>query len=195
MGYRRAEDWKKAERIRNYKGPRLVSFVGGIGAGKSTAAKYLADEYGFVLVRFAGPLKDMIRALGCTPEEVDGALKETPSEALCGLTPRHAMQSLGTEWGRNCMGADFWTRIWERRVRALLSSGRTVVVDDCRFENEDLLIRDLGGVHVRVFRPGIDTTETHVSEAYKVQEDYLIINKSAFKRLHSEIDSALVELS
>jgi hypothetical protein len=48
-------------------------------------------------VKFAGPLKSMCMALGLTEAHIEGHLKEVPCELLCGQTPRHAMQTLGTE--------------------------------------------------------------------------------------------------
>lgn len=182
----------------NYTGPNLVSFVGSIGAGKSTCAKYLEENHGFTRVRFAGPLKDMMKAIGLTDAQVDGDEKEISLPILGGKTPRHAMQTLGTEWGRDCMGPHFWKDLWKSKVKKILDSGGRVVVDDCRFENEDVEIRNLGGIHVRVHR-GIKITDamkktwwelflerfvhgfnrgvqTHVSEAYSVKEDYSILN-------------------
>ena len=144
--------------------PRLVAFTGPAGAGKSTAAQHLVDKHGFVRVRFAGPLKDMMRAIGLGEAEIEGALKERPSVLLGGKTPRHAMQTLGTEWGRECIGPDFWTGLWGRIARDVMNEGGRVVVDDCRFENEAEVVRSFGGVIVRLTgRGGI--SGAHVSEA------------------------------
>ena len=37
---------------------------------------------------------------------IDGDLKEAPTPLFEGRTPRHAMQTLGTEWGRDRIGRD-----------------------------------------------------------------------------------------
>jgi hypothetical protein len=179
----------------DYRGPRLVSFVGEIGAGKSTAAKYLVDKVGFEYTRFAGPIKDMLKSLGCTHEQVDGAEKETPAEILGGKTPRYAMQTLGTEWARQCMGADFWMTIWKSRVQTRLDRGGFVVVDDCRFANEAQAVRDLGGVHIRIARSSVvERTAEHASEGYKVRQDAIVYNEGSISDLQNWIDELLAVL-
>jgi hypothetical protein len=79
---------------------RLIALTGYAGSGKSTLADILACEHGFTVVKFAGPLKAMLRALGLDEREIEGDLKEQPCQLLAGHTPRRAMQTLGTEWGR-----------------------------------------------------------------------------------------------
>jgi hypothetical protein len=128
----------------------IVAFTGLAGAGKSTAAMHLVNAHGFQRVRFAGPLKAMMAALGLTPDEIDGPLKEQPCALLGGKTPRWAMQSLGTEWGRDLIDSDLWIRAW----RAALPATGNVVVDDCRFPNEAAAVAAAGGIIVRVDRPG-----------------------------------------
>ena len=179
-------------RIQNYEGPRLVSFVGEIGSGKSTAAKYLVEHYGFTYVRFAGPLKDMLKAIGLTHAQVDGDQKEVPCELLGGRTPRFAMQTLGSEWGRDCIGPDFWRNLWVDQVRTILNHGGRVVVDDCRFGNEDHAIRYLDGIHIRLDRRFPITDSTHVSESYKVVANGGVIHNLGSKDcLFDRIDNLL----
>jgi hypothetical protein len=115
--------------------PRLIALTGPAGCGKTTIAQALV-AHGFVRVRFAGPIKDMLRALGLTEAQVDGDQKEVPCDLLCGHTPRHCMQFLGTEVGRNMVGPDLWANIALRRIDELLVAGHDVVVDDLRFDNE-----------------------------------------------------------
>ena len=88
--------------------PGLLGIHGKAGSGKSTAAQVLIDG-GFKRVKFADPLKNMLRAIGLTDQHIEGDLKEVPCDMLLGQTPRHAMQTLGTEWGRGCIGGEFWT--------------------------------------------------------------------------------------
>lgn len=151
---------------------RIIAFTGSAGAGKTTAAQHLVAAHGFTRVRFAGPLKAMLAALGLTAAEIDGDRKEIPCDLLCGRTPRWAMQSLGTEWGRELIGSDLWTRAW----RAALPPG-DVVVDDCRFPNEVDAIWAEDGTIVRVERPGAAKFETlHVSEAHALPYRYALAN-------------------
>ncbi len=170
--------------------PAVVAFTGAAGAGKSTATHHLVDHLGYKLVKFAGPLKDMMRAIGLTEEEIEGSLKELPSGTLLGKTPRHAMQTLGTEWGRNSIGEDLWISLWRRRVEATLAEGCRVVVDDCRFPNEAAAIRKFGGnIYLLVGRGGI--AGNHASERGCEDRDAILINQGSIEDLHGIVDSAL----
>lgn len=131
--------------------PHLVGISGKAGSGKTTASAALV-EVGWVRVKMADPLKDMLRSIGLTDRHIEGDLKETPCDLLQGKTPRHAMITLGTEWGRDMIGPDFWIGIARKRIIAALASGKNVVVDDVRYDNEAALIRDLGGDVVQVER-------------------------------------------
>lgn len=133
---------------------RVIGFCGPIGCGKSTAARILMERYGYRRERFADPLKAMLAALGLSPEELDGPAKEAPAALLGGRTPRHAMQTLGTEWGRQLIDPDLWVRAWELRVGGYWRRFHAPVVsDDVRFGNEVAAIRAMGGLVVRIERP------------------------------------------
>jgi hypothetical protein len=106
-------------------------------------------------MKFASPLKDMLRAIGLTDQHIEGDLKEVPCDLLCGQTPRFAMLTLGTEWGRDTIGGDFWINIAAHRIATALAAGMSVVVDDVRFDNEADLIRRLGGVVLGLERDNV----------------------------------------
>jgi hypothetical protein len=174
--------------------PDVVAFTGIAGCGKSTAAQFLVDRYGYERLRFAGPLKAAMAVLGLSQAEIEGELKEAPSEALCGKSPRHAMQTLGTEWGRRCIGDDFWVRLWLRKADDIIAKGGRVVVDDCRFPNEAAAIRKLGGDIFRICgRGGI--AGDHVSEHGCGDEDLVIANTEDIAWLHGKINEALLRFS
>lgn len=140
-----------------------VAITGKAGSGKTTAANVLVRA-GWVRVKFADPLKDMLRAMGLTDRHIEGDLKEVPCDLLQGRTPRYAMQTLGTEWGREIIGAGVWTGIARRKIGLALAAGLRVVVDDCRFEDEAQVIRDLGGTILGISREG-SGAGSHTSEA------------------------------
>lgn len=170
--------------------PPVIALTGLAGSGKSTASKYLVEKHGYQLVKFAGPLKDMLRAIGLGEGHIEGAHKETDLAMLSGHTPRHAMQTLGTEWGRKCMGEDFWTNLWHSRVDGVLAFDGRVVVDDCRFPNEADEVRKLGGVVWQIVgRGGI--TGGHESEAGCGDADVEIHNIGDIVDLHRQLDAFL----
>lgn len=166
--------------------PRVIALTGVAGSGKSTVAGMLHD-YGYTLVKFAAPLKAMIRALGFGDEEIEGWRKEIPIDFLCGKTPRQAMQTLGTEWGRKCIGEDFWVNAWMQDARRF----RHVVVDDCRFPNEAQAVRQMGGVIWSIEgRGGI--AGNHASEAgIGSAPDRVIVNKGPVTELRAAVSYAL----
>ncbi|XUM19730.1 deoxynucleotide monophosphate kinase [Bradyrhizobium oligotrophicum S58] len=172
----------------------IIAFTGLAGAGKSTAAAHLVKLRGFERVRFAGPLKAMMAALGCTAAEIDGDRKETPCDLLGGKTPRWAMQTLGTEWGRQLIGPDLWIRAWRAAVDRL-PAGTPVVVDDCRFPNEAEAIRSAGGVVVRLERPGAGTASTHESEQHHLDAIHVLHNTLDEQNLREQVDVFLRDLS
>lgn len=141
----------------------LIGLVGYKGSGKSTVAKYLVHNFGYTRIPFASPLKDMLRVLGLTDDHLYGDLKEEPCDMLLGVTPRHAMQTLGTEWGRLCIHKDIWIDAWKRQVGSCLSG--YVVCDDVRFPNEADIIREMGGRVVRIDR-GETISDQHESERH-----------------------------
>lgn len=133
----------------------LVGVMGAAGAGKSTVAAGLVDRWGFRRVRLADGIKRMLRALDVGDEHVDGSRKLDPHPLLCGRSARHALQTLGTEWGRRLIGEDVWVLQLVAAVetaRALDPDAR-IVVDDVRFPNETAAIRRLGGTLALVRRP------------------------------------------
>lgn len=103
------------------------------------------------------------------------------------LSPREALQQLGTEWGRR-MWADTWIMHGLRRARTFLTTQRIanpmdaatfrpnfvierrdlVVISDIRFVNEVKALRAAGAEVWKVVRPELDTSSamySHVSEA------------------------------
>lgn len=170
--------------------PPVIALTGPAGSGKSTASKYLVEKHGYQLVKFAGPLKDMLRAIGLSEAQIEGELKEEPCEWLQGATPRHAMQTLGTQWGRACIGPSFWIELWVRRVNQIIAEGGHVVVDDCRFPNEADEVRDLGGVVWQLAgRGGI--AGSHESEAGCGYADGVLMNDGNKWALLQKMEEAL----
>ena len=169
--------------LRNSK-PRLIALSGRAGSGKSVVAQELMDR-DWDRVKFADGLKNMLRVLYSmmglnfyeVEDRIEGDLKETPDPYLQGRSPRHAMQTLGQEWGRTCISDDFWVKAWTERARTKLKHGYSVVVDDCRYANEADAIRKIGGIVVRVDRPNHEATgTTHASEQFDFEPDVTLIN-------------------
>lgn len=147
--------------------PDLIGLLGRKGSGKDTAAAVLLSQ-GYQNVKFAGALKEMLRSLlayqGADADTIErmieGDLKEVPTDYFAGQTPRFAMQTLGTEWGRDLIGTNFWVGTAMRRA-----SGQKTVITDVRFPNEVEAIDSEGGAVVGITADWIVATKgEHESE-------------------------------
>lgn len=94
-------------------------------------------------------------------------VEDSPKEDVY-LTPRYALQTLGTEWGRDCY-SDVWIEYGIRKAQRMLSAwddhvrsggsmassmmASKVVITDCRFLNEAEKVREAGGLVWRIQRP------------------------------------------
>jgi len=174
--------------------PRIVALCGSAGSGKSTAAEFLVRKHHYARLSYAAPIKKMILCLlteaGVGPltakEMIVGKFKEDPHDALAGHSPRYAMQTLGTEWGRERMAQDFWRRILLRKAKQLLDSGIDVVVDDLRFPDEAEALKALGALIVRIERP-VEAVESHASEQQDFPVDVVIDNTGSIGELEKNV--------
>jgi len=173
----------------------IVAFTGLAGAGKSTAALRLVDRHGYTRVKFADPLKNMLRTFGMSEREIEGDLKERPCKLFDGeATPREAMQHLGTKWGRE-LCKNIWINAWRAKVDDL-PEVIPVIADDCRFPNEAEAIVAARGFIVHIERPGAATTESkHESEAHDLPRHCTIVNDGEISALHLAIDALHADLA
>lgn len=109
------------------------------------------------------------RCLCCGHEVLPGA--EPPNAPQCYLTPRYALQTLGTEWGRDCYPG-IWTDYGIRRARFLMDQGYDVVITDCRFTNEARAVREAGGQVWQIVRPGVGLATPHPSEVEQESDEF-----------------------
>jgi len=179
---------------------KIIAICGFKGSGKDEVAKRLPDAY--VNLKFAGPLKDMIRVLfeaqGMSGVEleryIEGDMKEIPSEYLNGKTSREAQQTIGTEWGRDLISPTLWADILERSCE----HHDFVVVTDMRFPNEFELMERLGAITVRVERAGQNSNEfsDHPSERYISTFDvgYVIDNDGSLDDLDKKVSELLTDV-
>lgn len=178
----------------------IVGFTGRRRSGKDTAATALRD-LDYTRLSFAGPLKEMlitllsVQGLSRTAAYnlVEGADKETPTHLLNGRSPRYAMQTLGTEWGRDLIDVNLW-------VRAALRSAADddkVMFTDVRFPNEVKAIHDAGGIVIKIVRPTpLASDDTHPSEILidSLDVDAVVINEGSIEQLHARVLARLKEL-
>lgn len=165
----------------------VLVLVGPIESGKSTVAKRLHDRHGFEVMKFAAPLKAMVRALGLTDDEIEGHMKAEPCALLHGRTPRYVMQTLGTEWGRHCIHPNFWADMLVQGIR--LSGMNRIVIDDCRFLNEASVLRSsVGATFIRLLGRGKRDDHASEQEYDLIPVDKYLDNCGTLDELHELVD-------
>lgn len=178
----------------------IIGFVGKAQSGKSTAATQLVNKHGFVRLRFADTLKSMLYAMGLTEREVDGDLKQKECELLGGNTPRYAMQTLGTEWGRRLIGPNIWVDCLARKLEQHIRGGVTkFVVDDVRFLNEAKYLARLSNdgnfdtCLIRIHRDYTNQYEKHQSETEMEMIDtrYSVGNFGTIEEFRENVSNVL----
>jgi hypothetical protein len=148
----------------------LVSFIGEMGSGKTTAAKVLVRK-GWVKIAFADALKlEIFDHLWCgTLPELCVDTNNLPdptkffrtshyyidrADAIRWVndhkpTLRSILQSYGTEY-RRAKDPEYWIKKWESAVRTEIMFGHKVVVDDARFNNEHDAVERSNGFAVAI---------------------------------------------
>lgn len=149
----------------------IIGICGPARSGKGEAAKVIKDMFGFDEYSFASPIRNfMIDFLGLAGglAELD-EIKDLPHYLLNEKTPRYAMQTLGTEWGRDMI----WSELWVNRCIKMSQRSRHAVISDVRFDNEAKAINNAGGVIIKVVRPDIRIKESSHSSEKQISEDLL----------------------
>ena len=225
----------------------IIGITGKAGAGKDTAADVLVERFNFVKVALADPLKRICKdVFDFSDEQLWGPsekrnepdqrylhttiyaphmlqpeeLQDNPKGVLPQyLTPRYALQQLGTEWGRDCydnIWVDYAMRIAKKLMTGEASysvkggldytfsehTGRPVgvVIPDVRFKNEADAIRRAGGKIWRIIRPGAGLggdAGKHASETEQdgIEADLTIRNGLDIKTLIRMVHDAYGQMT
>ena len=142
---------------------KIIGISGFIGSGKNTVGTILTEKYGFRKDSFASSLKDACAVMFDWPRELlEGETQESrewreqPDEwwaqklNISNLTPRLALQLMGTDVMRNHFNENIWFLTMENRIRK--NPGQSVVISDVRFPNELKFVQDRGGIMIKVNR-------------------------------------------
>lgn len=148
----------------------IIGIIGGVGSGKSTVANILVSE-GYVEIAFADPLKRIVKQMyDFTDAQLWGPSSKRaepvtryPLASGGFLTPRLALQRIGTEVGRQ-LYMNTWVDMALRDAELVLKERRVysqvtgtnpaarylfepkgVVISDVRFPNEAEAILRAGG--------------------------------------------------
>ena len=181
----------------------LIGLVGQKGVGKDTVADYLVKNRGFQKLAFAGPLKSMCSAMYGVDIGLfhDTTLKEE-KHPYWGISPRQMMQHVGTDIVRKHFGQDFWIKNMKCRLQT--ANGADIVISDVRFLNEAELVKQYGGVLVRIDSDNVNNdlspTSVHISETEQlsIPADFVIHNShkpGGMDVLYKDVGSLLEKMA
>jgi hypothetical protein len=156
----------------------LIGLCGFARSGKDEFADALSRRFGYVKLGWADALYEVALAIdpAITVKKLFGVFKiQKPlskivakvgwTKAKENMEVRNFLQRLGTEVGREKIHPNVWIWALEPKIKEHLKKGDSVVVTNCRFENEAEAINRLGGSIIRVVRPGVGPVNAHSSEA------------------------------
>ena len=163
---------------------QLIGIAGRARSGKDTSANILAGLLNWDTYAFAEPIKQMLETV-FGPHFRSGD-RELPIPWL-GKSPRHLMQTLGTEWGRQHVHPELWILLAQQRLRTLQRAGSGLIITDVRFQNEADWIRSEGGVIVEIQRTDRGVSHQHLSEQWEVDADVVIPNNAGIYDLKDKL--------
>ena len=220
---------------------KLVAIMGKGRSGKDTTGAYLVDRHHFLRVAFADPMKRFCaEVFDFDHDQLHGEKRDAPDLRYVRaanrvgsdpttevavptyLTPRFALQTLGSEWGRTCY-PNVWIEYALRVAKTLLTDrdmdytpagglftrctqrppGAGVVFTDARFRNELEAMKAAGAVAVYITRhdlaPLAGGIAGHASEAEqdgisRTEFDVVLHNDGTIADLHEQIEAKLVPL-
>jgi len=178
---------------------KLIGIVAKKQSGKTTIADYLCENYNYIKISFADALKQVLYDIfGFNCDQLYGNKKEETDE-FWKITPRNAMQIIGTELFRNDLAKyfpdikqDIWVKIVERKIMGMINEDINIVIDDIRFQNELDLIKKLNGkiIYINKQTHQVDGHESEqISIAYV--PDYTINNDKDIQNLYNQIDQIM----
>ena len=180
----------------------IIGLAGKKRSGKDTVADYLCREHNFTKYAFGDPVKNVCHhLLGFSFDQLYGNDKEKIDERI-GMSPREAMQKIGTEFGREYIHTLFpslnvdYGQIWIYHFQKYLNEnkGKNIVISDVRFENElDSIVKN-GGKVFFIDSYYCQKNDGHLSESFNISmEKYqgIIENKGTLEELFNNSKNTL----
>lgn len=173
----------------------IIALAGYKGSGKTTAAQYISERYGYEEYALASPMKAALTVMfGYSHPQLYGRLKDEVDPRF-GISPRKMLQTLGTEWAqltlqeasptfRRSTGRDIWVKrfyylVWKPQLN--------YVISDVRFQHEIAALRKIDDVRSVMLYGGQDG-DPHASESRDLLTDVSIHNDGSIADLHKSLD-------
>ena len=166
----------------------IIGITGHARHGKDSTADIICKHFGYRKHALADVMKEACRVIfGWSDQQLYGDLKDVVDEKY-GISPRHALQSLGTEWGQYKLSEyDSFAEVTGRKlwVNSLLNrmQGNTVI-SDVRFPHEAEAIRAKGGFIIKVTRDyPVDLSHESERAIEDIWPDFIITNSGSLNDL------------
>ena len=171
----------------------IIGITGHARHGKDSTADIICKHYGYKKYALADVMKDACRVIFPTWDDshLYGVLKDVV-DPLYGISPRHALQTLGTEWGQYELSKyDSFAEVTGRKlwVNALLSKiNGNAVIADVRFPHEADAIREKGGLIIRVNRNApVDLSHESEQGINEIRADFTVNNYGSLVDLEWQV--------
>lgn len=193
----------------------IIGVCGLKGSGKDTISDYFVNKYGFIKLHFGGILKDVCSIIFNWPRHLlegdtveSREFRETEDKWWSNklgfkITPRIALQKIGTDVLRKHFNNDIWSLIIEKKINDLCDTKKkNIIIADCRFQNEIKMLRSYGAKIIAVYRnlpewfEPYEKGEIIIPESIHKSEydwiksafDYKIYNQGSFDELYNKIE-------
>ncbi len=207
----------------------IIGILGKAGSGKDTVADMLVNNHNLVKISFADPIKRFcMDVFDFSEEQLWGPSEfRNKIDDRYGIPPREPLQRVGTEGIRYCY-ENAWVEYAIRKAKLLMSnpnlrysksvgvysiiagertsdhkpSPKGVVIADCRFSNEVTLVKEAGGILIKVNRDGAGLTGAAAQHQSETEQDgipdsifdYTIDNNSTLDALENTVKNIMTNL-
>lgn len=178
----------------------IYAFIGQKESGKSTACTYVESRLKNVArINFKdGLVEELLTHMNGTISILAALHGYSDTRSFITAKPTHTIaRELLKDFGmmRRSDHPDYWVRKWAANAQYRTTvDGSIITVDDCRFLNEAAVIKQLGGVLIRLRRSDLPLPDNHPSELeqLEIEADYTIdCVKDNLEALHSSLDAII----
>lgn len=191
----------------------IIGIAGKKRAGKDTCAHIIKENFmsngtqKFEHKSFAEPIKNACKIMfDWNDDHVYGDLKEVIDERW-GISPRQAMQDLGTEWAqidlckrfpkyKNITGRSIWVKRLIAEYNKLYRT-KSFVISDVRFPHEVTELKKINKSYIiKINRLDLSGEDSHESENYidELDCDYEITTQGSLNDLQAQLEVILKEI-
>jgi len=188
----------------------IIGITGKIGSGKSTVG-YLLSKKGYDIYNFADPIKKIGLIFGFSEEQMYGTQKDKMAvHPYWKISARQFMQKIGTELFRDKLSTilpemnirdTIWIELFRQKYQK--NPGKYVIAD-LRFVDEAKMIKQMGGVIIRINRINTSLSvsqgevhqhqHTSEKEIDDIKPDYVIDNNNNIKTLEIKLDNIIMNI-